>query len=98
MEFRPDSSIEVSPGDFASRVDGSELLIPVILANLAWSQHLSTAEELAGYVEAFPSSVGASLGWGSSAVQTAARRLNDQLSQAGFQPSGARQRRIYGLG
>lgn len=98
MELRTDSDLEAQPGNFASRVDGGTLVVPAVLAELARAQHLYTAEALAGYVAAFPSSVAASLGWGPPAVIAAARRLSDQLTSSMPQCAGSSSRRVYGLG
>ncbi len=98
MELRADNSIVASPGNFASRIVDGDLLVPVALADFAREQHIFTAEELVGYVDAFPSSVAESLGWRSQAVTLAARRLHDQLLRAGYRLSRGGPKRVYGFG
>jgi hypothetical protein len=96
--LRPDSSIEARPGDFSSRIVGSDLLVPLQVAEFAQSVHLRTAEELVGYAEAFPTTVAVSLGWGPAAVTAAVGRLHEQLSSVGFVRAPARAKRAYGFG
>ncbi len=86
------------PGNFSCRIDGGKLRVPVELDDLARSLHLRTAEELAGYAEAFPSSVAQSLGWRAPAVLAAVGLLHEQLSDAGFLQSPRQPARVYGFG
>lgn len=100
MQLRPDTTLHPLPGDFASRVVGGDLLVPPQVLKVAEAARLSTAEEFAGYAEAFPSSLGASLGWKPAAVLQAVSRLQRQLNEAGitFAAPAPPRTRNYGFG
>lgn len=98
MDLRPDDELRATPGDFSSHVVNDALLVPRELARFARSHQLGSAEEFAGFAEAFPSTVGASLGWAPMSVAKAVRRLQLQLMEAGSPPPSSPRRRAYGFG
>ena len=97
MFLRADDNIQPTPGDFAARVDGDELVVPSSLLALAQSERLYSADEFAGFVQAFPSAVAAMLGWRPQAVVQAANLLQSQLDASGVGHPARAVRRVYGL-
>lgn len=98
MQLRAGADLRLTPGDFAAHIAGDALVVPEALAELARSHHLRTAEELSGYLVAFPTAVAAALGWQPAQVLGAAGALGALLAGAGAPAPLRAQPRSYGLG
>lgn len=101
MNIRPDDTIVPEPGDFRAFVDGGELVVAPQLALFAKTNRLSTAEALAGYIHAFPTSLAAALAWRLPDVQVAINRLMQQMLATGALTESdlaAPTPRVHGLG
>jgi hypothetical protein len=97
MKLLPDTGLQVRPGSFSVRIEGDVLVIPAELARFARDEHLCSAEELVGYLQAFPSSIASPLGWKHEAVVAATQQLRKLLTAAGIPEPAVPQPRVYGL-
>lgn len=79
LKLKPLPLLSARPGDFGARVAGDSLLVPKQVLSALETLAIRNGVELVSYVNAFPSSVAAALGWSADEVARARASLVSTL-------------------
>jgi hypothetical protein len=84
------SDIRSTPGNLHTKISGDYIQVPRDILNAVAGQRILTAEDLFSFLETFPSTFMAELGWTFTDCRLAATRLKNQMMDIGYvfpQPS-----------